>query len=195
MEKSKLYGLILSGGKSTRMGSDKGLLEYHGKPQRDYLYDLAKTHCDAAFYSVREEQVSEMPKSIELIIDKNTYRGPFNGILSAHETHPEAAWLVIACDLPLLNAESIGKLVSERDENKYATSFATRKTKLPEPLITIWEPHGLKAAKEYLETAESSCPRKFLLNSDIKIIFPKNDEVLYNANSLEEYSIAKSKIQ
>ncbi|MFT5737968.1 MAG: molybdopterin-guanine dinucleotide biosynthesis protein A, partial [Maribacter sp.] len=34
---AKIYGLVLAGGKSTRMGVDKGLITYHGLPQRDYL--------------------------------------------------------------------------------------------------------------------------------------------------------------
>ena len=193
MEKTKLFGLILAGGKSTRMGSDKGLLEYHGKPQRKYLFDLANKFCDQVFYSIREEQRQEF-EGKSVIVDQNHYRGPFNGMQSAHEAFSDVAWLVLACDLPLLDAGTIAELIAQRDTAKMATSFATKKTKLPEPLVTIWEPHALQAAREHLKTAESSCPRKFLLNSEIKLVFPEKDEVLYNANSLEEFREAKSMI-
>ena len=89
-------------------------------------------------------------------MDQDKFRGPFNGILSSHDEHTDVAWLVLACDLPLLDSESIRHLINERDASKAATSYATRKTKLPEPLVTIWEPDGLKAALAHMQTAESS---------------------------------------
>lgn len=190
----QLYGLVLAGGKSTRMGSDKGLLTYHDVPQQEYLYGLLGQLCDDVFLSIREEQKSTIPDGFKAIIDKNEYRGPFNGILSAHKTHPKVAWLVLACDLPLINLKTLQQLVENRNPSQGATSFATKKTGLPEPLITIWEPEGLNGAMQYLETAESSCPRKFLINSDTKLVFPERDEVLYNANNVEDYEYAKSKI-
>lgn len=190
----KLFGLVLAGGKSTRMGSDKGLLTYHGIPQQEYLYRILEQICDTVFISVREEQQQSIPTKFNVIVDQNEYRGPFNGILSAHSEHPEVAWLVLACDVPLIDMETLEKLIEERDVTKFATSFATQKTKLPEPLITIWEPAGLKKAMDYLDTAESSCPRKFLINSEIHLVFPKQDELLYNANSVSDYEFIKSKI-
>ncbi|MEX0314738.1 MAG: NTP transferase domain-containing protein [Allomuricauda sp.] len=188
----KLYGLVLAGGKSTRMGSDKGLLKYHSVPQQEYLYNLISQVCDAAYLSIRKDQENDEVTRFNVIADQNEYRGPFNGMLSAHKAHPEAAWLVLACDLPLMDLSSLEKLVQNRDPEKLATSYATKKTGLPEPLITIWEPKGLKTAMSYLESAESSCPRKFLINSDIKLANPEKDEVLYNANSLADYEFAKS---
>ncbi len=173
------------------MGRDKSVLEYHGKPQRKVLFDLLHQYCNETFYSIREEQQEEFAKQ-SVIVDQNEYRGPFNGILSAHEKFPDVAWLVLACDLPLLDAKSISQLIAERDYRKSATAFATKKTKLPEPLVAIWEPNALDEAKAYLKTAESSCPRKFLINSDVKLVHPKTDEVLYNANSLEEFKVAQS---
>lgn len=188
---TSLYGLILAGGKSTRMGSDKGVLDYHGVPQRQYLFDLAQQFCDDVFYSIREDQIEEF---LELpnVVDENKYRGPLNGILSAHQQFPEVAWLVLACDLPLLDSRSIETLVAEREVSKTATAYATSKTGLPEPLVSIWEPSGLVNAIEYMEEAQSSCPRKFLINSDIKLVTPQRDEELYNANSLEEFQEAKT---
>ena len=85
----KIYGLVLSGGKSIRMGIDKGLIDYHGIPQREYLYGILKTSCDDTFLSVREEQESELEADFNCIVDENEYKGPLNGILSAHNQHPE----------------------------------------------------------------------------------------------------------
>ncbi len=191
----KLYGLVLGGGKSTRMGSDKRLLRYHGVPQQQYIHSLLETVCNQVFLSVRDDQVSTQEKGMALIIDQNEYKGPFNGILSAHKTHPNAAWLVIACDLPLIDQDTLELMVAKRNPNKNATSMATHKTGLPEPLATIWEPKGMIAASECMKAASSSCPRKFLLNSDIELVHPLNDEVLFNANSPEDFEHIQSKLK
>ncbi len=193
--KPPLYGLILSGGKSTRMGEDKGLLDYHGIPQREYLYGLLENLGLPCYLSIRLDQKNNIPNNFNLIVDNDRYRGPFNGMLTAHATYPKVAWLVLACDLPLLNKVALKNLVLKRNTNKRATAYATHASSLPEPLVAIWEPTGLQNAKEYLKTAESSCPRKYLINSDTELIFPERDEILYNANSLPEYQFAKSKLR
>lgn len=189
-----LYGLILSGGKSTRMGNDKGLLNYHGKPQREYLYELAASYCNDVYYSSREDQLSSFSEKAKVIVDNNKYRGPFNGIFSAHQRHPKVAWLVLACDLPLLDKVGISELINNRNKNKIATCISSKGSGLPEPLIAIWEPAALVAAQNYFETVQSSCPRKFLINSDIELVEPSSDDQLYNANSKEDYQWVKGKL-
>ena len=189
-----LYGLILSGGKSSRMGTDKALLNYHGRPQQELLYELATEFCEKTFISLREEQREYLPKKYMVIEDLNEFRGPLNGILSAHRKYPEAAWMVIACDLPLLNKNTLELLVQGRDAAKDATALATKTTKLPEPLAAIWEPKGLQHAIAYLKNANSSCPRKFLINNDTQLIYPENDAVLANANSIDDYKRIKEEL-
>ena len=182
-----LYGLILSGGKSSRMGTDKALINYHGRPHQEILFDLVREFCEHSFISLRADQKEDLPEKYNVIIDQNEYPGPLNGILSAHKKYPEAALLVIACDLPLLNKETLRLLVNGRDAKKDATALATRASGLPEPLAAIWEPKGLRHVREYLKDATSSCPRKFLINTDTHLIFPENDDVLANANSMQDY--------
>lgn len=191
---AKLYGLVLSGGKSTRMGTDKGLIEYHGVPQREYLYDLLSQVCEETFISLREEQQEELPSRMKTIIDLNEYRGPYNGLLSAHKKYPEAAWLVLACDLPLMDVDALKELISQRDANKQATAFALKENPLPEPLCAIWEPHAFEASIDYLNSGNGTCPRKYLINHDTKLVFPKNENVLLNANSEKEYKEALEKL-
>ena len=180
-----LYGLILSGGKSTRMGTDKGLIEYHGIPQRDYLYKLLQTVCDDVYMSIRLEQKEEFTADTNLILDKNEYRGPYNGLLSAHSQFPNVAWLVVACDMPLLNKSALEQLLQERKSAKIATAFATKESGLPEPLCAIWELQALKDSIAYLQAGNGTCPRKFLINADTALVFPERDVVLWNANSRE----------
>ncbi len=189
----KLYGLVLSGGKSTRMGQDKNVLDYHGLPQQEYLYDLLERVCGKTYLSIRSDQHLKTPEHLNTILDQNEYRGPFNGILSAHKAFPDVAWLILACDLPLLGMEVIAQLVNERDSDHLATAMATKVSGLPEPLVAIWEPKGLKKAINYLKESDSTCPRKFLIRSGCKLVYPEKDETLLNANSQEDFKEALSK--
>ncbi len=169
------------------MGHDKGLISYHGIPQREYMYKVLEGVCDRTFLSVRDDQTDTVASGYQVIADNNKYRGPFNGILSAHEKHEDAAWLVVACDMPLLNEEALKQLIAMRDPEKYATAYALQGSELPEPLCAIWEPRALKQAMAYLDAGNGTCPRKYLINSDIKLVHPQDDRVLFNANSEEEY--------
>ena len=189
-----IMGLVLAGGKSTRMGTDKGLLSYHGKPQREYLYEQMRPLCRDVYLSIRPEQKDSLPEGFASIADENIYRGPLNGLLSAHHAFPEAAWLVVACDLPLIDRQVLEYLIDRRNPDAMATAFATRKTGLPEPLAAIWEPHGLQAAETHLQTAESSCPRKFLINTETTLVYPEDDLWVANANEPEEYEALLEKL-
>lgn len=189
-----ILGLVLAGGKSTRMGRDKGLLSYHGIPQREYLYRQMRPLCREVYLSIRPEQEDSIPEGFACIADENKYKGPLNGLLSAHHAYPDAAWLVVACDLPLVDRQVLEYLLERRDPDAVATAYATRKSGLPEPLAAIWEPRGLQQAEIHLQTAESSCPRKFLINSNTTLVFPEDDLWVANANEPEEYEALLDKL-
>lgn len=187
---AKLYGLVLSGGKSTRMGTDKGLIAYHDVPQREYLYNLLNGVCEKTYISLRADQETRLPAGMETIVDLNEVKGPYNGILSAHKKHPQVAWLVLACDLPLIDIAALKELIHARNTKREATAFALKKNPLPEPLCAIWEPQALKNSVAYLQKGNGTCPRKYLINHDTELVFPHNENVLLNANSEKEYKEA-----
>ncbi len=191
---AKLYGLVLSGGKSTRMGTDKGLIKYHQFPQREHLYHLLGKVCERTFISLRAEQEVKVPFGFATIADEDKFRGPFNGMLSAHSRYPDVAWLVLACDLPLMDLPALEQLISERDPEKFATAFANKENPLPEPMCAIWEPQALQEVISYLGEGNGTCPRKFLINNNTKLVFPEHKNVILNANSKEEYKEALEKL-
>lgn len=192
---AKLNGLVLAGGHSRRMGTDKGLLEYHNQPQRAYIYKLLQEFCERVYLSIREDQQVELDPSTLCIVDKNKYPGPFNGLMSAHEEHPDKAWLVLACDMPLVDRAALFKLIQHRATLKNATSYKANHQAFPEPLFAIWEPQGLSAAQRFLEDGISSSPIKFLSQSAVEIVDPLNDQVLLNINDAQDYQSILKKIK
>lgn len=182
--KVPLYGLVLAGGKSTRMGRDKGLIDYHGLPQREYLYDILSSVCEKTHFSCRKEQVEDL-EFFNTIPDTFDDLGPFGGILSAFRANPNAAWLVVACDLPLLDKAAIEELIAKQDSSKIATTFYSEDTKFPEPLIAIWQPKSYPVLLQFLAQGYA-CPRKVLINSNIELVYPSRPNVLRNVNHPRE---------
>lgn len=181
--RAPLYGLVLAGGKSQRMGQDKGLIEYHGQPQREFLAEQLQSVCGEVYYSIRPDQDTELPGPV--IKDSFIGLGPFGAILSAFREHPNAAWMVVACDLPLLDKKALQQLAQKRNSSKLATAYHNPATGWPDPLVTIWEPRAYPVLLQFL-TQGYSCPRKVLINSEIEMINAPDPNILLNANSPEE---------
>ena len=189
-----LFGLVLAGGKSSRMGMDKGLIEYHkGLPQRMYVYNLLSSLCEKAFLGLRLDQKSEAGE-LPVITDNENYQGPFKSLLAAHDAHPLQAWLVVACDLPFITEKTLLKLIEERDKSKVATAYYQPEQDFPEPLVAIWEPEGLRLAKIYASGGNNS-PASFLKGADYKKVTPDKKEELLNINRPEDFEQAKAQIR
>lgn len=193
--KPVLNGLILAGGKSTRMGHDKGAVNWYGKEQRYHMADLLKQHCAKVFISCRDkEQQKEMNPSYLSLPDTFTGLGPYGAILSAFREQPDRAWLVIACDLPLVDSGVIQYLVDNRNTATIATAYQSDYQDFPEPLITIYEPKSYPILLQYLAQGYS-CPRKVLINSDITLLKSQDPQALTNVNTPEELKRIKQLLQ
>ncbi len=184
-----IQGLVLAGGKSTRMGTDKGTLNFYGKNQRDVAIELLEKNHLKTFLSVRlDQEIGAKNK----ITDKFVGLGPFGAICSAFQENPDVAWLVLATDLPFVNDEVIKLLLKHRNPSKVATTIKGKNSQFPEPLIIIWEPKSYTLLLNYLAQGYS-CPRKVLLNSDIEII-EIDDDFIRNINTPEEFKAAHKEI-
>lgn len=185
-------GLVLAGGKSTRMGRDKGRLDYHGLPQREYLYQLMEKQLKIpAFLSCRSEQVEQMPADHRLITDSFFGLGPYGAILSAFREDPDSAWLVIACDLPFVDESGLRELLAQRNPSAVATAFHNPATNFPDPLLTLWEPRAYSTLLQFMAQGYS-CPRKVLINTAANIIEVPNENLLTNVNNPTEWEKAQT---
>jgi molybdopterin-guanine dinucleotide biosynthesis protein A len=193
-----LYGLVLAGGRSTRMQRDKATLSYQGRSQLDRAMELLSCCVQQAFVSVRADQRSDPARArFAQVVDAVENLGPIAGIAAAQTLQPEAAWLVLACDLPYLDSRTLQHLIAHRDPTRTATAFRSthegRHAGLPEPLCAIYEPRSAAALKAYV-AAGKDCPRKFLIQSDALLLEQPEARALDNINTPEEYSAARGGI-
>lgn len=182
-----LYGLVLAGGRSTRMGRDKAALVIGGRAQLARAFDLLAPLTVRCFVSVREDQRNEplratYPQVVDLA---GLPAGPASGIIAAQRTEPGVAWLVVACDLPLLDAATLQYLIAHRDPARAATAYRSSHDGLPEPLCAIWEP-ATAGPLSAAVAAGQLCPRKFLLQSDTLLLDQPRPESLENVNTPAE---------
>jgi molybdopterin-guanine dinucleotide biosynthesis protein A len=175
-----LYGLVLSGGKSTRMGRDKGSLVYsEGLDQRSRGLELLSPFCEKVFVSVRRDQSDLLPPGMPRIIDQLSDAGPAAGILAAWQAHP-VAWLVLACDFPYVNEATVADLVAARS-GEHATAYVNSGGLL-EPLFAIWEPGALQELETQVSHGRFS-PLRALAGLEFRAVPPRNPSQLLNVNS------------
>jgi molybdopterin-guanine dinucleotide biosynthesis protein A len=190
-EQQPLYGLILAGGRSERMGQDKGALAYHGRAQTQHLAGLLAPYVEKVFVSVRAEQ-RDAPhlRGLALICDQYPVPSPLNGILSTMQEMPWVSWLVVAVDMPHVDREAIEMLIAARHPEKLATCFESPVKGGPDPLFAIWEGYAFPPLEHYLEQTQNHvCPRHALTSLGAHVIAGGvPPRVLDNINTPQEWA-------
>lgn len=189
-----LYGLVLAGGHSTRMQRDKATLEYAGRSQLERAVELATPFVARVFVSVRPDQTADPLRArFAQIVDSGEVHGPIAGIIAAQSRFPDAAWLVLACDLPLLDRQTLAHLVRSRRTERQATAYRSSHNGLPEPLCAIYEPVSREAIRAHVANGRD-CPRKFLINADTELLDQPQPDALDNVNTPNEYGSAMHRL-
>ena len=179
-------GLVLSGGASIRMGQDKALLEQAGTPQLSATFQLLARHVHACLISLRKEQADEpLRAGFPALIDVHEDIGPAAGLLAAHRAHPATAWLVLACDLPLLDDATLAALVEARDGQHVAVAYRSAYDDLPEPLCALWEPAALERLEAQVRAGRHGL-REVLRSADVRLLPAPANGALDNINTPEE---------
>ena len=182
----KIHGLVLAGGRSRRMGSDKAALVSEGETQLGRAVRLLENHLDDVYVSTRADQAGDdVRRDFRQIIDRYDDLGPVAGILSAMDAHPDASWLVLACDLPQIDDATIGYLVDNVSATHVATAFVSVVDGLPEPLCAVYRPASKPVIERFVADG-IKCPRKMLINSDTQLLEQPSPGALHNINTPDD---------
>lgn len=177
IDKKDITGIILSGGKSTRMGTDKGFLMYEGKRFVEYSIEALKPLVsNVIIVSDNEDYDAFGLKRIEDVI-KNA--GPLAGIYSGLKHASTVYGLVLSCDIPLINSEVLEKLIDAVDSDSEVIQIESQGKNMP--LIALYkkscEPIFLKLLNQgerRLQFAVNQCKVKHVLLTSEDELFTKN---------------------
>lgn len=193
-----IYGLVLAGGQSRRMGRDKALLSYDGaQNQLEHTTELLQPICEQVYISQRNDQSYPLPDGTDAILDERSdFKGPLCGILSAMNAHPNVHWLVVACDLPHLKSVTLKKLVTEFQSNTHhAIAYRNSNDGLPEPLCAIYPAGSSQELSTLARELKTNSPRKLLIELKATLIQQDDRQSLNNINTPEAFEKAIGKIK
>lgn len=184
-----LIGVVLCGGKSKRMGSDKGLLDLDGKPWALCIAEKLKAANLPVVISINENQrdaYQEIFPDTPLIVDQLPLDGPLEGLLSAHKNFPDKDILLMACDLIDMQMETILGLIEAYLENPSYEYYVYQENGFHQTFCAIYTAKAL--AKVY-KSVEDGTLIKYSLHDrfeagDTMYIPVKNEMSFKNYNTL-----------
>ena len=175
------------------MGQDKAHIVHDGKPRLAHTVDLLTPLVDKVWVSVRRDQPADpLRDAYPQIVDRDEDAGPVAGILAALESEPDVDWLVVAVDLPNLDAETVNTLLEQAGDDRF-TAYRSSHDGLPEPLCALYRAGSAPLIRSFVADG-IVCPRKILIRSDAELLTQPNPRALDNINTpqdLEEAGLAE----
>ncbi len=138
MLQTPVWGCVLIGGKSRRMGQPKHLIERSNRTWLEYAVETLESKVDRVVL-LGDGHVPAVLAGLARIPDVPGLVGPLAGILAAMRWHPRVSWLVMACDLPDVKQESLQWLLDSRRPGIQAILPDLRADGHLEPLLAWYD--------------------------------------------------------
>jgi len=146
IKKEELTGIILAGGKSSRMGKDKGLCEFNGKALVAYAIETLKPLCGKLIISANHFPEKYEQFEVPVIGDEIKNIGPMGGIYTCLKHSTTRHNLVLSCDTPFVGTILLKHLLKQvQNEQVIAPAHHTF---LIEPLSSYYATNLLDAIKQ-----------------------------------------------
>ncbi|MCC7528633.1 MAG: molybdenum cofactor guanylyltransferase [Candidatus Melainabacteria bacterium] len=183
-------GLILSGGRSKRMGRPKAFLPFEGSTVIGHILSEIKDLFSEVFIVANEVESFE-DLGVDVVKDILPHRGPLGGILSGLMTSSNHYAFVMACDMPLIDKRLVRELVSRRQDNDVVVLSHPQGI---EPLFGVYSKNCIKPLEESLFAGNLSV-QDFLsgLKAGIYEWMPERADAealppFFNINTPQDYS-------
>ena len=190
---NNLTGLVVCGGKSARMGSDKSLLTYYKKPQRYHLYDMLSNFCSSVFISCSKDQAAD--SDLPYIYDAESFadKGPAASLMSAFSIYPGNNFLIVGCDYPFIKNTDLSEFLNYFSSSSLAAAFYNETENLYEPLLGFYSA-GSYSLLRYMFEEEQYSLQYFLKSVNAGKYIPSGTDVLISADTPEAFEKARSEI-
>jgi molybdopterin-guanine dinucleotide biosynthesis protein A len=184
-----MLGVVLCGGQSLRMGSDKGLLIYRDKPWVKIAVDKLSQPGMNVSVSVNPSQYhayTVLFPADQLIVDNSTLeiKGPLLGILSAHLSAPDQDIFVLASDMLLMEERLLKKLLDIFENDQTFEAYIFTREDQEEPLCGIYRSAALRGVMQMLAKGELTkvSMKSVLAQLQVLEVALKKEDYLYFSN-------------
>jgi len=186
-----LYGLVICGGESTRMGTDKSLLVYYQKPQHEHVADLLAPLCERVILCCNADQHKTFRTAYPKLTDLPQFAGagPMSGLLTAFETFPGNDFLVAGCDYPYLTTDELANFLHNTDKDLPAAAFYNPNG-FYEPLLAWYSQSAEHALSNAFENGSRSLQR-FLQTEQAGKYRPLFEKTMLSVDTMEDYRAVK----
>ncbi len=187
---SDIIGVILAGGKSSRMGTNKSFLKFGNQTIIEPIAELMKSiFTDVIIITNATDEYKFL--NLPLYEDIYKWKGPLAGIHSALIHSITEKIFILSCDVPLMTKEMIQYLVDYKSEKQIVFCEAAG---YHQPLVGIYSKEILSEIEKFISDNEMGDKsfHQFLKNIDAEIICPDKlpfykDELFFNVNRPEDY--------
>ena len=150
VDKKNITGIVLAGGKSSRMGSDKGLLTINDKTFVEHVIVAMKPLVDKIIIVSNNKDYDQF--GYRRVEDSIKDSGPLAGLYSGLK-HSETEFnLVLSCDIPMIKTELLKKLVDADLENHEVVQIESNTKTMP--LIAMYKKQCMHKCLELLQQGE-----------------------------------------
>jgi molybdopterin-guanine dinucleotide biosynthesis protein MobB len=191
--KPPVYGCLLIGGKSVRMGTPKHLLPFLGTTWLEREIDALKCVTSDMIIAGQGE-IPEWSQGIVRLPDAPDAQGPMAGLLAAMRWRPRACWLAAACDLPLLSIDALSWLLAQRRPGCWAVLPRLQGRERVEPLLAYYD----FRARNWIESLAAQndyCLANLTRNPETESPSPPEEceSAWTNINTIEEWDDLKQR--
>jgi molybdenum cofactor guanylyltransferase len=173
----KISAIVLAGGKSSRMGQDKALIEIDGVPLLRRTCDTAR-HCTDLIYVVTSwrDRYEAIVSDVQWI-EESSPRSPIIAFAEALEQVATDWVLLLACDLPRLQGDSLKQWMTQLAE----TPIVVAKTDQGwEPLCGFYRRDRLASLQQYIAQGQRSF-QNWLDSEVVQELKIRDREILFNS--------------
>jgi molybdopterin-guanine dinucleotide biosynthesis protein A len=153
----EITAIILAGGKSSRMGSDKSLLKLGGKTLIQHVVDAIRPYVSSVIVVTNNEDKYSFLNNVSFVSDIIKNQGPFIGLISGIKSSNTKWCFVTSCDMPLIDGNIIEYLWSRKEKN-IVSPFSNSRY---EPLISLYSRDVLPYAEKMM-TEDMRSINKFI---------------------------------
>jgi molybdopterin-guanine dinucleotide biosynthesis protein A len=190
-----ITGIILAGGKSSRMGTEKGLQELCGNPLISYSIQVLSELCSTIIISTSSDVYQSF--GYQTMADEIPGIGPMGGLYSALKQSKTEKNLVLSCDLPFVS----GKLLSYIIENSEGFQVAVpwQGDQHYEPLCGFYSLSVLDQIKTFIQNRNYKLPDLFETININRLVINRElncyeDNLFLNVNSTHDLDLAENLI-